>query len=661
MFQDFHFLKPWWLVALIPLIALLVWMIRQRLMHNPWRNVIDPQLLRALESPQSPHASLQIHLPVMLLACGWLITVIALANPTFERQSLPTFRNMAARVLVLDLSKSMLVNDLMPSRLGRARYKMIDILKHQQEGQTALVVFSGAAFVVSPLTDDTKTILALLEALQPQIMPSTGSRPDLGLQQAQALLQQAHVQQGEVVLLTDDAGDERAIQAAQQLAAAGYHFALIGVGTTQGGIIPGVQTSAGAVESTLDHQALQALAQAGQGRYAQITVDDRDLNSVLTPLAANAAYQQQKGQSFTEAWQELGPWIVLAIIPFAALGFRRGWLLPVLILCVGSSVIMPIHSAHAGLWRDLWQRPDQQAATALANQAPEQALAITTHTQQRGAAQYRLGHYEDAAREFALGTTAVDHYNYGTALAKAGHLEKARAALEQALLQDPTFENARYNLAQVEKALADAESQSSDTPSAQSSEEQASSSQNNQPSSPPDPTSDSHSSSSSDSMTASSSSSTDAASATNEQQTQAAKTEDASSSTPSESNAASATQSSMAQTHHESTANPVNADQEGQLAPADVEQAAQDYSAQANARQQAAAADSSAQDRQSGDQVVSQQPASQLLKESETRQAMEQWLRRIPDDPGELLRRKFLYQYRQRPNVQSLTQDQLPW
>ena len=179
--EAFHFLQPLWLLAVLPMLALLWGLARPGRADNPWRRIVDAQLLPLLMAGRTGSAGRGA---LWLLAAGWLIAVLALANPAWERQPRPVFQTTAARVIVLDLSRSMTAPDLQPSRLARARYKVEDMLNRMGEGQTGLVVFAGDAFTVSPLTRDVNTIRALLKALDTGIMPAQGSRADLGLLKA---------------------------------------------------------------------------------------------------------------------------------------------------------------------------------------------------------------------------------------------------------------------------------------------------------------------------------------------------------------------------------------------------------------------------------------------------------------------------------------------
>lgn len=108
----------------------------------------------------------------------------ALAAPSWKRLPAPVFRNTASLVIALNLSESMNAEDIKPSRLVRARYKIADLLAQYKDGQIALLVYSGAAFMVTPLTNDIETIQSQLEALTTHIMPIAGNNPVAGLTKA---------------------------------------------------------------------------------------------------------------------------------------------------------------------------------------------------------------------------------------------------------------------------------------------------------------------------------------------------------------------------------------------------------------------------------------------------------------------------------------------
>ena len=221
--EQFHFVYPLWLVALLPLGAL-IWLLRTgRTDDAAWRRVVDPDLLPLLLSGDGGRGG---RLALWLLGAGWLITVLALADPTWEKRPQPLFETQQARVIVLDLSRSMNASDLKPSRLFQARLKVEDILDRKDEGQTGLVVFAGDAFDVVPLTRDADTIRAMLRVLQPELMPVQGSRAARGLEQAGKLLQQAGVARGDILLITDGLQSDAAIDQARRLQRQGYRVSV---------------------------------------------------------------------------------------------------------------------------------------------------------------------------------------------------------------------------------------------------------------------------------------------------------------------------------------------------------------------------------------------------------------------------------------------------
>ena len=183
MLADFHFLRPWWLLALLPAALVLFSLLKNKAQRGDWTRVCDAELLPYILQEQ----------PTQTRNGGWLaaalatlLCILALAGPTWERLPGPAFRNDSALVIALDLSESMNAADIKPSRISRARYKIADILKQRKDGQTALLVYSGDAFTVTPLTTDTSTINSQLEALTTDIMPSPGSNPARAIEKARS-------------------------------------------------------------------------------------------------------------------------------------------------------------------------------------------------------------------------------------------------------------------------------------------------------------------------------------------------------------------------------------------------------------------------------------------------------------------------------------------
>ena len=231
----FHWLRPWWLLALLPMGLLVLALWRQRSSSGDWQQVIDRALLPLLTTDDNQPLQ---RWPLVLLAAGWLLAILALAGPSWQQLPQPVYQRQDALIIALDLSPSMYAQDLAPSRLEQAKREIRDILKRRQEGLTALIAYAGDAHVVVPLTDDTHTIELLLPALNPAMMPLAGSDPMPALQLAAELAGRSQAQRLQTLLITDGiyASDFAAIDAL--VAQTGMNLAVLGIGTAAGAPIP---------------------------------------------------------------------------------------------------------------------------------------------------------------------------------------------------------------------------------------------------------------------------------------------------------------------------------------------------------------------------------------------------------------------------------------
>ncbi len=455
--SDFHFLRPWWLVGLgvFPLVVWLLW--GRRHSSRTWARVCDAHLLpHLLESGGGSRS----RLPIVATLVAVIIATLAMAGPSWQQRPQPVYRGGGAQVIVFDLSRSMLAADIKPSRLERARFKISDLLRDMEEGQVAMVVFAGDAFVVSPLTDDANTILALLNALTPDIMPAQGAGASRGLQLAGDLLAQAGESQGQVLLVAD-AVDAEAPAAAEALALAGHRVSVLAVGTRDGAPIPVEgggflkRANGDIVVPRLDLVAMREVAAVGGGSAVQLRADNRDLERLTAPMEWAMNGDPRNSSRNADAWREEGPWLVLLLLPLAALAFRRGW-----VACLALLLFSPTEPAMAGMWEDLWKRPDQQVQQALDNEEPGLAASLADDPWQLGTAQFRAGDYAAAAQAFERLATPDGHYNRGNALAKLNRLDDAIAAYEDALALAPEMEDALFNKELLEQLKEQQEQQS---------------------------------------------------------------------------------------------------------------------------------------------------------------------------------------------------------
>jgi Ca-activated chloride channel family protein len=456
MIDSLEWMRPAWLFALPVGIALLwVWW-RAHAGLRPWRRLVDAELLEHL-ADRAPESSARLGLGIAIVVV--VLVCVALAGPALRAPGTSPQRDLGARVVVLDLTPSMDAIDVAPSRLQRAREATADLLREAAGAQLAVVVFGADAFSVAPLTNDPATLIHLLAGATTTTIPRTGSRPDLGLEMARALLKRTGVGRGDVILVGDSAGDARTLEAARVLAGAGFPLSVLAVGTAHGGPVP----VAGAFAKTetgdvliarTQFAALEQIAQSGGGRFHVLGTTSEmppfrtwAQERAETPIASPGA----PGVS-----PDIGAWLALAALPFAALLFRRGWLAG--LAAVALLMALQPHEAHAFDWRDLWQRSDQQAATAFRHRTPSEtarALAkVDLDSPWYAMLLYRSGNFAEAAAQFSARDTAVAHYNRGNALALDGELDEAIAAYNAALARNPGMQDAQFNRALVRKALA---------------------------------------------------------------------------------------------------------------------------------------------------------------------------------------------------------------
>lgn len=589
---NLHLLRPHGLWLLVPCALLLWWLTHRRENSGSWQGVIAPELLPYLIE-SGPTQRRRRWLPALVL--GWIASVLAIAGPSWHKLPQPILQKQDALVLVLDLSYSMWAQDMRPSRIDRARRKLLDLLELRDEGQTALIAFAGDAHVVTPLTDDHPTIANLLPALDPGMMPLPGSEPAAAIQAAQQLLLSAGVSRGHILLVTDGLsdGDAEAIGAA--LTNSGARLGILGVGTAEGAPIPlpdggFLKDAAGAiVMPKLPSGALRALAANTGGEYRSMTVDLSDLHALLAAADDVLDNDTREIDRRTDTWADMAHWFALPLLPLLLMSFRRRAIYALLPLVL----LLPSEASRADLWSDLWLTKDQQATRSLAAGKPGEAADIFADPDWRGTAAYEAGNFADAIKSFKKQDTADSWYNRGNALARQGEFDAAIDAFRESLQRDPGREDAEDNLALLE-----------DLRRQQDEQQDQDQNEGDQKQENDDSTQDS------------ASSGDDSSENEGEQQSGEGDSQDRSDDDSGDSDPSS-------QQEQDSQASEGNANQD-------------------EAGDQADAAESREQPDASID------TASSLAESLERDQAMQQWLRRVPDDPSGLLREKFRYESRKR-------------
>lgn len=600
-----HFLRPLWLLALVPSIILAILLWRQRGGEGDWSRVVAPELLPHLISSDAVGRK-RSTVPALLAA--WCLATLAAAGPSWQQIPQPVLQKQDALVIMIDLSYSMLATDLEPSRQDRVRRKLLDLLRDRREGLTALIAYAGDAHVVAPLTDDNPTIANLLPALNPAMMPLPGSNPVDAVERALGLLDSAGVRRGRLLLVTDGLDNGDAEDIAQRLMGEPRPLAVLGVGTEVGAPIPLPDggflrdTNGEIVVPALDRGPLQFLAREVGGAYADLSVDDSDLAALMRDDLLPDDESTITLDRQADRWEDMGHWLVLPLLLATLLTFRRGWLYTIFLAL---PLTLPAPQARAGLWDDLWQTRDQQARQALEQGDAATAAELFDDPRWRATAAYSAEDYDRARRGFAAGDSADDWYNLGNTLAASGDYQAALKAYEESLQRKPEQEDALRNIETVRRLMEQQEqeqqSQQGDSSDSSNSSQSPEDSQENQGSQQDQPRS------------------------------------------------------------QQSQGEPGDGDQEqGSSDPQrdrQEQQSQQDSSG--NEEQEAGSPGSESQGE--APQLSMPQPqvdTSQMQENIERDQAMEQWLRRVPDDPSGLLREKFRYESRRRQQQNNSNQRQ---
>lgn len=602
MMDQLHFLRPDWFYVLIPFTLLLFFAFNHTLNSLGWKKICDAALLPHILIAKQTKTS---RLPFIFTAFAILLCIIAAAGPVWKKLPTPVFRDQSSLVIAVDLSRSMDASDVKPTRLKRAKLKLIDILKQRKGGQTALIVYAANAFTVTPLTSDTATIANLITALDSAMMPAQGSNAADALNLSTSLLSQSGVAQGDVLLITDGV-KQQDFFAITALASKGHRLSILGVGTPDGGPIvlkSGFLTDikGNIVIPKLDVPSLQKAALLGNGLFVGMQANDDDIEQ-LTALYARNRTQTESAEMELSAdiWYEEGPWLLLIVLALVALLSRRG----VLILVTALILPMP-EPAYALNTNELWLNANQRAMQHFEKGEHNDAALLFKQNNWKASAHYRNGEYEKAIDSLADSDKKPSSdvlYNKANALAKLERYQEAIEAYDEAVSLNPMNEDAIYNRELVTKKLQEQQPQKNQEQEQEKDENRAD--KNNK-----------------DDLKAS--------------EEEGEKSEDEKSQDGYQADQ----ESDNDKKDKQSNKTADNEDkQETQPEPKDNKEEEQTKKNNENL----------AQNLQQEDD----------LESSEEKKATEQWLKRIVDDPGGLLRRKFKYQYQNMPGHK---QSQQPW
>ncbi len=481
----FHFAEPQWVPAL--LLIPLVWGMYRLFKANTQqgqklRAFADAHLLpHLLEDHRAAGGGFSALHSLTLWSIVWACAVLAMAGPRWDYTDTKVYRPSGELIILLDLSRSMDVADVKPSRLGRARQEIGDVLHYAQGVNIGLVAFAKIPHMIAPLTDDRQTLMRLLPSIKTELVYTQGSRLVQALDMAGRMLSQDQAKIERHVLILSDGGYEdpeaQIYRAIRALTDRGVRIHVIGVGTAQGGPVPNGQggfyrgRTGSAIMAPADFGRLRGIARDGQGVYLDATYQQEDTRAFLAEIGAGQADEQEDGERVIRQWEERFYIFLLPGLLLILTWFRRGAVFPAVLVAL---MFVPA-PARAESVRDYFLTEEQKGRKALEEKNFEQAEEIfKDDAYRRGVVQYKAGDYEGAAESFDQADrpeVAEDaRYNLGNARLMAGRIEEAIKAYEEVLKGNPEHQDAAHNLEIARKML---EEQRQDQKSDQSQQNQA--------------------------------------------------------------------------------------------------------------------------------------------------------------------------------------------
>ena len=416
--QDFHFLRPYWLIGLILPVLIYLQSYSQQKAESAWSKVCDENLLDFLLIKSNGEKR---KWPMISAVVAVLFLVVALAGPTWSKKSNPALSVENPVMIMLNMSGDMWQKDVSPSRIERAKYVIKDLVKTLKNTESGLIVYSKEPFMITPLTEDAAIIDNLLPALEMNIMPENGDRLDRAIDLAVERMQEAALPSGNIVVLTANVGErfDAALESASKAAAVGYDVDIVNM-------------------SSQYNDKLKMVAEKGRGLYISY---NKGLDLLIKKINDITAKEIKQSQNMQTVWNDMG-WYFLWLPALLLLGyFRRGLLVIVVMFLLFGQ---PVQAS----W---FLNDNQEALKNFKEQNYGAAAEKFTDTQWKASAAYKSGDYDAAFKNFAKGNDVTALYNQGNALAKGGKIDEAIKKYEEVLQQQPDFEDAKFNLEYLKK------------------------------------------------------------------------------------------------------------------------------------------------------------------------------------------------------------------
>jgi len=422
-FANFHFLRPMWFWAFVPMGVVLLLMRRERSAREVWRTAVADHLRPYLMVGAADTRKLNV--PARWMAVFWLLAVLALAGPAWDQAERPGGRDEAALVVALDLSRSMLAADIQPSRLERARQKLRSLLAARPGSRMALIGYAGTAHTVVPLTHDPEALLLHLDALSPTIMPVAGTNLAEALTLADTLLAPVEAQ-STILLITDGLDAEDLSLLVHHDTSTTNRVVVWAFATTQGAPVPGRRRGAfvqdeqrQTVIARLDRAPLDQVRRQSNTEVVIGTIDDGDVDRVARLIREDVRRVAEAEEAEAD-WNDRGYWLLIPLVMIALMWFRKGWV----VQWMWFVALLPLLGGCTPEDRpfvDYWLTPDQQGRYLIEQGDTLAAAERFDDPLWRGVLFYEMGDFGAAATAFGQAQTPEGFYNLGNTYVELGN------------------------------------------------------------------------------------------------------------------------------------------------------------------------------------------------------------------------------------------------
>lgn len=315
-FEDPIYLWMLLIITILVLVRFIVWRKRKRNL----RKFGDPSLLKEM-MPDVSKSRPTIKFCLLLSAITILIFMIA--RPQVGSKISHEKREGIEVLIALDISNSMLAQDVIPSRLEKSKLLIEDLVDHFTNDKVGLVVFAGDAFVQLPITNDYVSAKMFLQNINPSLITTQGTDLARAISLSQSCFtQREHIGRAIIVITDGEDHEGGALEAAREAYKKGINVFILGVGTSKGAPIPDgnggylKDNSGQTVLSALNEQMCQQVAKAGNGVYIHVdnTSDaqeklNKELSKLQSGISDTVVYSE-----YNEQFQIFGIILLLLLI-----------------------------------------------------------------------------------------------------------------------------------------------------------------------------------------------------------------------------------------------------------------------------------------------------------------------------------------------------------